>query len=305
MTTSPPVTVVIPTRNRPQLLREAIESALGQDYMGDITVLVVYDGTEPDMTVERRNPGRCVRVVENVRSAGLAGARNSGLLASRDSLVAFCDDDDTWMTGKLRMQVNRLGQQPDAVLCSSGILVDFDDRISIRLAGSTAVQHEQLLRSRMAMLHSSTFVLRRECLTDGIGLVDERIPGGQNEDWDLLLRASARQPIAVVDRPLVRVRWGRSSHYARRWESKAAALEWMLAHHPDLADHRVGSARVYGQIAFAQASAGESREAVRWAVRAARRHPLEWRAGAAALVASKMVSGDRVLDVLHRFGRGV
>ena len=68
----------------------------------------------------------------------------------------------------------------------------------------------------MAMLHSSTFLIRREALLDSIGLVDERIPGGQNEDWDLLLRASSASPIAVVDQPLVRVRWGRASHYASR-----------------------------------------------------------------------------------------
>ena len=61
------------------------------------------------------------------------------------------------------------------------------------------VTHADLLQSRMAMLHSSTFLIRRASLLDGIGLVNEAAPQSQNEDWDLLLRASARRDIVHVD----------------------------------------------------------------------------------------------------------
>ncbi len=301
---APPITVVIPTRDRPELVRQAIGAVLDQDYDGTVTTLVVHDGVPQDNTLERNERSRPVRVLSNGRAPGLAGARNSGVLSSSDPLVGFCDDDDTWRPDKLRLQVQLIQRSPAAVLCSSGITVDFDGRVSERGQIGT-VSHQQLLRSRMAMLHSSTFLIRREALLDSIGLVDERIPGGQNEDWDLLLRASSVSPIAVVDQPLVRVRWGRASHYARRWDTKAASLEWMLRHHPDLSQHAVGSARVFGQIAFAHASAGRRAEAMRWAMRASRRHPLEWRAVAASIVSTRLISGDRFLEILHRFGRGV
>ena len=79
----------------------------------------------------------------------------------------------------------------------------------------------------------------------------------------------------------------------------------MLSHHPDLSQHAVGSARVFGQIAFAHASAGRRAEAMRWAMRASRRHPLEWRAVAASIVSTRLITGDRFLEILHRFGRGL
>jgi len=300
-----PIAVVIPTRDRPGLLREAIDGVLAQDYPGPVEVLVVFDGTQPDRTLVRADPRRTVRVLTNARTPGLAGARNTGICATDKTLVAFCDDDDVWLPDKLSAQAALLAADPDAEMGSSGIEVDFEGRRSIRLAGSAQVTHAQLLRSRMVMLHSSTFLLRRPALLDGIGLVDERIPGGQNEDWDLLLRASARRPVAVVDRPLVRVRWGRTSYYARHWETKAQSLRWMLDHHPDIRSEPVGAARVFGQIGFALACGGQRREALRWAARAARTHPAEWRAAAAAVVATGLVRGDRVLDLLHRFGRGV
>lgn len=297
--------MVIPTRDRPQLVRGAIEAVIAQDYAGPVRVIVVYDGTDPEAGLARSLPGREVEVVVNSRAAGLAGARNCGIEALDTPLVAFCDDDDEWLAGKLSAQVEALRARPAAQFCACSILVEFDGKLSPRLAHCDTVRHEDLLRSRMAMLHSSTFLIRREALVTDIGLVDEAIPGGQNEDWDLLLRASARHPIVHVDRPLVLVRWGRTSFFSRQWETKIASLEWMLRRHPDIAGQPIGAARVYGQLAFAYACLGDRRAARRWAGRSLRRRPREWRAGVALLVSTGAVSGETVLRVLHRYGRGV
>lgn len=302
---APAVAVVIPTRDRPEMVRAAIASAVGQDYPGQVDVLVVHDGSEPDPGLVQDRPGRTVRVLRNTRAPGLPGTRNTGILACGHDLVAFLDDDDTWLPGKLAAQVALLEDHPRAELCSSGVVVDFEGRRSVRLAGSAQVTHRQLLRSRMSMLHSSTFLFRRCALLDGIGLVDEQLPDGQNEDWDLLLRTARRGPVLVVEAPLAAIRWGRTSFYARRWDTKISSLEWMLAHHPELVAERTGSARVYGQLAFAHACSGRRRTALSWAGRALRRSPTQWRGAAAALVACRVVDGERLLERLHRHGRGV
>src|SRR5690242_7339483 len=98
----PSVGVVIPTRNRPAQVRQAIASVREQDYPGDVTIVVVYDGTEPDETLA---DGDRVFVLSNDRKPGLAGARNCGILAVQADFVAFCDDDDRWLPGKLLAQV--------------------------------------------------------------------------------------------------------------------------------------------------------------------------------------------------------
>jgi hypothetical protein len=157
----------------------------------------------------------------------------------------------------------------------------------------------------MVMVHSSTFVAWRAALLDGIGLLDEDIPGSQNEDWDLALRASRRYPIVQVDMPLVRVRWNGSSFFAHQWESKAQSLRWMLDRHPDIAACRPGAARVYGQIAFAYACQGRRAEAWRWAARALRCNWHERRVPFAIAVAIGAVSGDTVLRRLHARGHGI
>jgi glycosyltransferase involved in cell wall biosynthesis len=300
MTNWPSVGIVIPTRDRPEQLRRSISAVLAQDYSGDLEVVVVYDGEDLPVGAEH---DASVRRLRNGRRAGLAGARNTGILALDTDFVAFCDDDDTWLPGKLQSQV-RLLVESGAEFASCAITVDYAGTSTVRRAGTDRVCYDQLLRSRMVMVHSSTFVIRRDCLVGGLGLVDEEIPYGQGEDWDLALRAARRAPIVNIDEPLVRVSWSESSYFSEQWVSKLESLQWLLNRHPDL-DSGTGAARIYGQIAFSYAALGRRAEAGRWAMRGLRRNWREPRVPIALAVASGLVSSSTVLHLLHSRGHGV
>ena len=296
----PPVGVVLPTRNRPELLRRALDAVLAQEYAGELRAVVVYDQAEPDKGLAADR----VQVIANTRTPGLAGARNSGILALDTDFVAFCDDDDVWLPGKLAAQVEALGAARGGELASCGVLIDYDGKHVPRLAFAGRVTFEDLIRSRMVMVHSSTYLARRPALLD-VGMVDEQIPGSQGEDWDLALRMARRHPIVNVDHPFVRILWGGTSYYAQAWETKVAALHWFLDRYPEIGGSPVGGARVYGQLAFGYACLGRRRVAVRWAGRALRANWKEPRAPFALAVASGLVSGERVLRALHTRGRGI
>ncbi|HEV2893829.1 MAG TPA: glycosyltransferase family A protein, partial [Actinomycetota bacterium] len=94
---TPPVSVVVPTRDRPELLRRAVTAILEQTYQGPIECVVVFDQSDPDLPWGALPAGRRLVLVRNQRTPGLAGARNSGILAATGELVAFCDDDDEWL----------------------------------------------------------------------------------------------------------------------------------------------------------------------------------------------------------------
>jgi len=298
----PSVGVVLPAHDRPGPLRTALAAVLAQEYPGQLRAVVVYDRAEPDPGLAG---GDRVRVAVNTRTPGLAGARNTGIGLLDTDLVAFCDDDDEWLPGKLRAQVEALLARPGAEFATCGITVDYAGAAHPRLAGRDEVTHADLVRSRMVMVHSSTYLVYAAALAGGIGLVDERIPGSQNEDWDLALRAARRHPLVNVDQPLVRVAWGASSHYARQWQTKADSLRWMLEHHPELARSPLGAARIYAQLAFAYASLGRRGEACRWAWRALRRNWHERRVPFALAVAAGIVPGDAVLRRLAARGHGI
>ncbi|MQA93426.1 MAG: glycosyltransferase [Streptosporangiales bacterium] len=300
----PSVTVVIPTRDRPELLRATLEAIRAQDYPGPVECLVVYDQSDPDHTLEDAGPERQVRVIVNERSAGLAGARNTGVLATTAPYVAFCDDDDLWLRGKLRAQVRTLLADPSAELVCCGIRVAYDGTEVDRPLALTQVSLNDLLRSRLTELHPSTFVMRRDALVDGFGLVSEEIPGSYGEDYEFLLRAARRGGVRNVPEVGVRVLWHRRSYFTSRWETISTALTWLLDRYPEFRLEPRGHARVAGQIAFAEAARGRRAAALRWAWRTVRSHPAEARAHLALAVACGLPA-DAILRQLHKRGRGI
>ena len=302
----PSVGVVIPTRNRPDLVRRAVAAVREQHYPGEVRVVVVHDQTAPDYQLaSTQDP--TVLVLTNWRTPGLAGARNTGILSLDTELVAFCDDDDTWRPDKLSRQVAALLAEPDAELATCAIEVEYEGTTTARLAGLSRVTLDELARSRMAMLHSSSFLARRVALTDpdGIGLVAEDAPGSQNEDWDLLLRAARRAPIVHLDEPLVSVLWGRTSHYAYEYSTKISSLRWMMQRHPEISGCKPGAARVYGQLACWSAATGNRSEAWRFSKEAVRANWKEPRTAIALAAMTGAVKVENVLSALHRRGRGI
>jgi hypothetical protein len=301
----PSVGVVLATHDRPQMMRAALASILEQDYPGDIHVALVFDQSEVDTTLAGGSDNRTVSVTDNAGTPGLAGARNTGILGLDTELVAFCDDDDTWMPDKLKTQVAALISQPGASFCTTAMLVDFDGQQSVRRAGTDRVTVQHLTRSRMAMLHSSSFLARRHALLGPVGLVDETLPKSMAEDWDLLIRAARVAPIVHVDEPLVRITWGASSYFADQWETKNLAHRWLLDRHPEIGSDPVGAGLMYGKLAFGHAALGQRRKAVRMAGRSLHARWSEPRAFIAIGVAIGLLSPAWVLQRLNERGHGI
>ncbi len=301
----PMVTAVIPTKDRRVLLARAVEAVMKQDYPGPIECIVVFDGTTPvppDVTVPAN---RSLTVLVNNRTPGLAGNRNTGYLGASGEYVASCDDDDEWLPEKLSAQIALLRRRPDAAAAASGYYLHYDGKDMPRTAGSPELTFADFLRDRHTEANASTYVMRRAALIDSIGLVDERLPGGYAEDYELLLRAARTGPVVCVQAPLTRVHLHKSSFFADKWRTIDAALEYLIEKVPEFAGDEAGMGRLEGQRAFAKAALGERREAVRLARRSLRRSPRVKQSWAALLVASRMVSAQRVLSTAQRFGFGI
>lgn len=270
----PLVSVILPTRGRPDQVRAAIAAVVGQDYPGPVECIVVHDHepAQPGLA-ELGTAGRCVRVLANHRSPGLAGARNTGVGLAQGALIAGCDDDDEWHPAKLRAQVARLAEQPDLLVVGSGMRLLLPSGKVISWPGrAERISYQTLLRNRVKELHSSTLVMRRDAFAKA-GLYDEALPHGYAEDYDWVLRAARVGRIGLVVTPLADIRKDAGSWYPGNAAMTAVALEYLLAKHPDLAASRRGRARLLGQIAFARSVLGQRRQALHCALSAIGRWP--------------------------------
>lgn len=299
----PRVDVVVATRNRPDLLRVALDAIWNQSYAGEIVCHVVFDQSEPDESVARTSQNRTIRFLVNDRSPGLAGARNSGILAGSGEYVAFCDDDDEWLPTKVEKQVAALSEST-ALTSVTGIIVRYADSAVPRVPRPEDMTLKQLVRNRVMEAHPSTVMVRRDALLGPIGLVDEELPGSYGEDFDWIIRAAQAGGFAVVAEPLVTVLWGQSM-FSQRWQTIVEAIDYNLAKHPVFREDPQALGRLYGRRAFALAAMGRTRPALGQALRTVRVNPRERRAYLAGAVALRLVSAERLMRIAHSRGHGI
>lgn len=303
---TPVVSVVLPTHGRPELVREAVRSVVAQDYAGKVQCLVVHDREEPDEALQALGRAdRSVTVVRNTHTPGLAGARNTGLDLAGGAFIATLDDDDRWHPEKLRRQVERFGDDPDILVLGSGIrLLLSDGRVAVWPGRADRIDHELLLRNRVKELHSSTLIMRRDAFAKA-GTYDEELPGGYAEDYDFVLRVARVGTIGIIREPLADIRKIGQSYYEGRAERTAAALQAFLHKHPEISRTRRGHARILGQMAFAESSAGQKRAALDHAVRALSRWPLSPHPYVALALLVPGVDPQHMARLARRLGRGM
>jgi hypothetical protein len=104
--TSPQLSIIIPTYNRPGLLPQAVRSALAQTFQ-DLEVIVVDDASDrfPELPDDPR-----LRVIHLEQSRGGAGARNVGTEAARGRWVSYLDDDDSLLPHMAEVSLAALSQ---------------------------------------------------------------------------------------------------------------------------------------------------------------------------------------------------
>jgi glycosyltransferase involved in cell wall biosynthesis len=121
-TMRPDITVVIPTYNRKQYLRQAIASCFAGNEAIDVEVVVVDDGsTDGTRTYLEQLRDPRVRPIFQEHQGGQV-ARNRGLAEARGQYVKFLDDDDLLHEGALQIEFNKLTSY-NAQVCSSGYVV--------------------------------------------------------------------------------------------------------------------------------------------------------------------------------------
>ena len=229
---APLVSVIIPTYNRADLVRQAVASVKAQTYR-DFEIVVVDDGGT-DGTYEVLSAGPELRVLRHPHRRGVAAARNLGVAAARGEWLAFLDSDDLWLPDKLARQILLLEGQPELLICQTDeTWVRRGVRVNKPAAHRKVAGQIFLPSLARCMISPSAVMLHRRLLQDH-GAFDETLPAA--EDYDLWLRLTWRYEVGLVDEPLVIKRGGHPDQLSAQWgidRFRIRALVKLLAD-PDL-----------------------------------------------------------------------
>lgn len=199
--THPLVSVIIPTYNRSDLVCEAIDSVLAQDYR-PFDVIVIDDGSTDDTPERLAAYGdRIHRIVQPNR--GVSAARNAGIAVANGEYLSFLDSDDLWEKNKLSAQMAFFRDHPEAVICQC-------EEIWIRNGKRVNPMNKHKKPSGMMFapsLHlclvSPSAVVIKRSLLEAVGVFDESLLAC--EDYDLWLRIGCRWPIyTTADRHVIK-----------------------------------------------------------------------------------------------------
>lgn len=195
------VSVVIPTRNRAEYLREAIQSVMLQT-LRPLELVVVDDGST-DGTRDLVTGLRDTRIrYFYQKHAGVSAALNRGWSVAEGAWIARLDSDDRWHSGFLEAIVPLLQANPNAALgYARAQWMDISGNPRAQLLGTREKFPGQTLKSILYgdFIAPMAVVIRRACL-ERVGGYDESLLA--NEDWDLWIRLAELGPFVYVDRVL-------------------------------------------------------------------------------------------------------
>ncbi|MGH7146338.1 MAG: glycosyltransferase family 2 protein, partial [Nitrospiraceae bacterium] len=130
---TPIVSVIVPTYNSGELLREALDSILAQTYK-PIEIIVVDDGSTDQTREIVRAAGAPIHYFYQHNSGGCASPRNHGLRVASGAFLSVFDADDVMHPAKIERQVRFLQEHPDVGMV-------FSDYVNFSAAGRSPLSH--------------------------------------------------------------------------------------------------------------------------------------------------------------------
>jgi glycosyltransferase involved in cell wall biosynthesis len=206
--------VIIPTFDRRELVREAVASVLAQQGAA-FELIVVDDGSTDGSAAALEAEFGSALTVLRTANRGVAAARNAGVAVSRGELLAFLDSDDTWLPGKLAAQVAVFTADPQVAFChTQEVWVRNGRRMRPHPKHRKPAGIAFAPSLRLCLVGASTVILRRT-LFDRVGGFAEDLPAC--EDYDLWLRIARDTPFHLIDEPFVVKRDGHGGQLSHRY----------------------------------------------------------------------------------------
>jgi glycosyltransferase involved in cell wall biosynthesis len=273
----PLVSVIIPTFNRLDLLRETLQSVRSQTFR-DFEIIVVDDGST-DGSGEWLKSQEDLRVVSQPNS-GIATSRNNGAARARGSWLAFLDHDDLWATDKLEVQVQLIKEDPEVALVATKHV-----RLGKRFREP---RHPRWIKGDLlvkayseSFIHTSSVMIRKDVFEHIGGFPPQYRFADEFHVW---LAIARDYPIAYIDRPLVLIRFYESNTSHDRVGVRTDTYDILQKHYDPqriprriylrtMSDHDISFGRAY-------LKAGNPAEALKWFARSVQRTPLRprsWR----------------------------
>lgn len=193
----PVLSVVIPVYNKENSVGSTIQSVLEQS-VSMIELVIVNDGStdESANTVRQFDDPRIVFIEQP--NAGVAAARNLGILTATSDLIAFLDADDEWQRDYVETILELVDSYPECAVYATSYVIKHDDAYvmpKIPFQGDEGVLHDyfSIARKGSPPLWTGAVCAKKEALIF-VGMFNAEIKAGE----DLLCWAKLAQAFDIA-----------------------------------------------------------------------------------------------------------
>jgi len=221
----PKVSVCIPTYNRPEYLKQAIESVLAQTF--NDYELIISDNASADTTTAVISSFRDCRIIHirKEKNVGLVDNWNSCLAAAKGQYITIFHDDDHMLPNNLALKVEALDRNERAGMVHSNFHI-MDENGSITKRNAHFIKSQDFIEPGTSFLRQSflgynpvnppSAVIRKECY-DKLGGFSNKVHF--TTDCEYWMRISIHYDIIYLAKPLIEYRmfhndgWTSSRYY--------------------------------------------------------------------------------------------
>jgi GT2 family glycosyltransferase len=217
----PGTSVIICSRNRPQLLEHLVASVLEGNTLPN-EVIIVDDSDEVHSDLASLSaPGECELRYLWTRSIGLSRANNDGIQAARYDILVFTQDDVVVTPTWFETIVTTLRGAPSRTVVT-GRVVPGEAEVSGGFSPSTTTEIQAVMykgRIGQDVFYLQNAAFHRSAVQE-IGLFDERIgpgtnfPGAEDNDFGLRLLEAGYAILHAHEAVVIHRAWRGSAEYA-------------------------------------------------------------------------------------------
>ena len=195
----PIVSVIIPTKDRPEMLAQAIQSVLNQTFT-ELEIIVVNDGgVDVQSVISRLNTRGNIVYKKHDRALERSAARNTGIRAARGKYIAYLDDDDIYYPNHIETLVKFLENSEYKIAYTDAVMAQQEKQNGQYITVHRSQPYSSDFDNDKILVNNFIPILcvmhEKSCL-DQVGLFDETLT--THEDWDLWIRLSRHFQFAHI-----------------------------------------------------------------------------------------------------------
>ena len=208
------ISVVIPTHNRCELLKRALNSVLDQTIK--VREIIIVDNGSTDNTYEMISPlfPKITYIYE--KRKGVSIERHVGIKNCQSTWIAFLDSDDSWKPQKLEKQLffaNNINK--NCRLIHTNEIWYKNNKLQNQLKKHQKSGGDIFQKSLELCCVSPSSAFMKKEVFDDYGFFDEDLK--VCEDYDRWIRITAKEEVGFLDKPFVKKYGGHDDQLSKKY----------------------------------------------------------------------------------------